>query len=477
VLPHQQMHGYVEIATEDPGFATLSSGEPQDVPKKSHGFLRTVVESNVFQMCIGTVIAANAVVIGMETDHPDFWIWPILEDLLLATFIGELVARLWAYGFDEFFNTHCSEFHWNVFDFAVVATGATERALALVSLTESAASHAGKPVFIAMVMRTFRLLRILRIFRMFHLLKQLHLLATGLFDALSSMFWMMVLCGLLVYVCAIVLTRLVGRADESDPLAPFKKQYFGSMSATMLTLFQLMAYPDMEKFKVIYNSSPVLQCFFVLLITFGAFTIVSILTGVVSESMVERGKARQDERQTDREHRLSSFVKQVRKVLQEHDDNGKGFLARNHFIACKEDILKICHDQCMDIRSRDLDALFDLVDYEDCGTIEIEEVLYGMVQLSSDVRPMTIMELRRIVVRGLHRVNQHVASLDVRMQQMDQCLHEVHSAVCPKGSSHTPDATVSPVREAVLPIPTLDPPPIGLQWSPPAASGASCFER
>lgn len=284
-----------------------------------------------------------------------------------------------------------------------------------------------------------------------------------------------------MYVCAIVLTRLVGRAPESDPLAPFKNQYFGSMTASMLTLFQIMAFPDMEKFKVIYNSDPLLIFFFVFLITFGAFTVVSILTGVVSESMVERGKAQHDDRQTEREHRLGSFVKQVRRVLQEHDENGKGFLARNHFIACKEEILKVCREQCMDIRSRDLDALFDLVDYEDCGTIEIEEVLYGMVQLSSDVRPMTIMELRRIVVRGLHSVNQHVASLETRMQQMDQCLREVHSAVCTGGPVPTADATVSSVREANPPIPMLDPPPTGLQWSPAASvlppPHASTFAR
>ncbi|CAJ1414637.1 unnamed protein product, partial [Effrenium voratum] len=58
-------------------------------------------------------------------------------------------------------------------------------------------------------------------------------------------------------------------------------------------------------------------------------------------------------------------------------------------------VLSLCETDSMNLRGKDLDAIFDLVDYEDSGIVEIEELLYGMVQVSAELRPMSILELKR----------------------------------------------------------------------------------
>merc|ERR1712151_1264181 len=93
-----------------------------------------------------------------------------------------------------------------------------------------------------------------------------------------------------------------------------------------------------------------------------------------------------------------------------------------------------------------VEAMFELVDYESNGRIEIEELLYGMVQLSSEVRPMSIMELRRIVVRGLHGVNQQIAGMDARLRLMDNHLRELLAATRASSAPITPSSATQQLQ-------------------------------
>ena len=46
-------------------------------------------------------------------------------------------------------------------------------------------------------------------------------------------------------------------------------------------------------------------------------------------------------------------------------------------------------------------------------------LLYAVVQLNFEVRPMAVMELRRLVVRGIHGISEQMTAVDARMQMMD----------------------------------------------------------
>jgi len=379
-------------------------------------------ESTSFQTAVGLVITANAVVIGMETDlstAKSYEIYQILEDLFLLIFVAELSLRVCAHGIVEFFASTNPDINWNLFDFSLVSIGVVDRCISIL------AQEGKSPRFFIILMRVFRLLRILRIFRIFRVLKQLYLLAMGFFDAVSSVIWVSLICALILYICAIILTRLVGRPSEDDPLALVKQEYFGSVVASMQTLFQLMAFPDMEKFQPVYRDNPSLQAFFIMFVVFGAFTMVSVLTGVITEGMLEKSKGRQEERRFERERARSQFIRKARKVFQAHSGSDCSFIDKRQFDTCKDKVLALCEGDFMDMRPKDLDAMFDLVDYEGSGIIEIEELLYGMVQLSGELRPMSILELRRSFARGLHAVNQQVSLIDSRMQMMDARLQEV----------------------------------------------------
>ncbi|CAE8649205.1 unnamed protein product, partial [Polarella glacialis] len=214
----------------------------------SRGRAQDVIESRFFNIVIGAVIVANAIVIGLETDNEGFWLYPMLEDIFLGTFVVELSARICVRGLCSFWSTSNPDFNWNLFDFVLVGIGVADRGLVSLRAAQvSGSHHASSSLFL--VLRTFRLLRILRIFRIFRVLKQMYLQAISFASAVGSVLGVGSLVLLIVYICGIVITRLYGNAEPDDPLALVKQEYFGTVGASMLTLFQLMAFPDMERFQ------------------------------------------------------------------------------------------------------------------------------------------------------------------------------------------------------------------------------------
>lgn len=399
------------------------SGDHDQDEGPSTGMQR-LLEHTVFQSAIGVIIAANAIVIGLETDMQGNPLWPVLEDTFLVIFAVELSLRLWAYGCQKYFNSDRQDFAWNVFDFGIVGIGLFERIGSL--LQPAGAKPEGNARFFAMLMRSFRLLRILRIFRIFRVLKQLYLLAMGFFDAISSVWWVTMICGLGIYICGIMLTRLVGRPapGDSQELSHIRSTNFGTIPQSMNTLFRLMAFPDLGPFSPVLEANPGLGGFFIGWVIFGNFTAVSVLTGVVTESMLEKSKLRQDEKRFERERLHEEFVAKARQIFQDTCD-GSSCMDKQQLNECKSQVLDLCSETLVPVTRQDLEAMFDLVDYEGTGVVEIEELLYCLLQLFSELKPMAIMELRRSMVRGLFQVNRQVASLDTKMELMDAKLTEV----------------------------------------------------
>merc|ERR1719408_21086 len=187
-------------------------------------------------MTIGAVITANAVVIGLETDirgHAN--LWQELEDAFLLIFLLELLFKLCIYGCGGFFTN--ADRSWNIFDFLIVTLGVTDRVVSHIAPQKGSGAR-----FFVLLMRTFRLLRLLRIIRIFRLMKQLFLLANSMVEAASAVFWVSVLSVLILYVAAVVVTRLVGQpglgAHDAPLLDEFRVEHFGTVPTSMLTLFQ-----------------------------------------------------------------------------------------------------------------------------------------------------------------------------------------------------------------------------------------------
>lgn len=180
------------------------------------------VDASWFQSIVGVVISANALIEGFETDY-DLEIWFWVEQALLIFFVLELTARIGRHG-KAFLDPEVR--FGNLIDFGIVMAGVIDTWVGpafeeLQSLyNHSRASHKRNPLLQAMGI--LRMLRIIRLVRLVKIVQPLYRLATGVFEAMQGMFWVLVFLAMLLYAVAVVCTRLIGHGtvfgdEESVP--------------------------------------------------------------------------------------------------------------------------------------------------------------------------------------------------------------------------------------------------------------------
>lgn len=213
------------------------------------------IESARVQRAIVVLILINAVTLGLETSATVMArIGPLLTALdrvILAVFVLEIAGKLYAWRW-RFFRDP-----WNVFDFAVVG-------VALVPASGPLA-----------VLRT---LRVLRVLRLVSTMPQLRFVVESLLHAVPGIGAIAGLLGLLFYVFAVMATGLYA---ERFP------EWFGSVGASLYTLFQIMTLESwsMGIVRPVMEVHPYAWAFFVPFILLATFTMLNLFIAIIVNTM------------------------------------------------------------------------------------------------------------------------------------------------------------------------------------------------
>lgn len=231
--------------------------------------LARLTESAAFNYGSLVLILLSAVILGFETNRELYaanqTFFANLDRLILGLFTVELALRVMArlprpqtYFRDS----------WNVFDCVIV----------LVCFLPLSGQYAA----------VLRLLRVLRTLRLLTHLPKLRLIVETMLRSLSSMGYIAMLLGLLFYIYGVVAVFYFGAA------AP---QYFGSLPATLLTLFQIVTLEGwVEILKELRVSFPVAgPLFMISFIVFGTMIVLNLFIGVIVNSLAEAQNDSRDE--------------------------------------------------------------------------------------------------------------------------------------------------------------------------------------
>jgi len=210
---------------------------------------------------ITTLIIINAITLGLETSTVAMdAVGPfllLLDRVILAVFVVELVAKLYAYRF-AFFRSG-----WNVFDFVIVG-------IALMPATGTLS-----------VLRAFRILRVLRLFSVVPAMRRV---IQALLHAIPGMTSVVALLSVVFYVAAVLATKLFGLAPgaSSDVV-----EWFGSIGASMYTLFQIMTLESwsMGIVRPVMAEFPLAWLFFVPFIILTSFAVLNLFIGIIVDAM------------------------------------------------------------------------------------------------------------------------------------------------------------------------------------------------
>lgn len=249
--------------------------------------LVTFLTSRLWEQVIITIIIINSVVLGLMTYPAIMSVYgPVLHVLdlaILAVFVAELVLRIYAFG-PRFFRDP-----WSLFDLTVVA-------IAVIPATGP--------------FQVLRALRILRVLRLVSTMPALRRVVGGLVSALPGMSSILVLMAMLFYVSAVMATNLFG---QSFP------DWFGSLTASLYTLFQVMTLESwsMGIVRPVMEVYPQAWAFFVPFILLSTYAVLNLFIGVIVSAMQEDYEsAASADRQTLHEDQ-AAVLKEVRALRSE----------------------------------------------------------------------------------------------------------------------------------------------------------------
>ena len=213
------------------------------------------VEAPRVQNFIIALIILNAVILGMETSPAIMErIGPVLltlDSIILGVFVVEIGLKLIAQG-PGFFRRG-----WNIFDFLVVG-------IALVP--------ASGPLAV------LRALRILRVLRLLSMLPRLRFVVEALLHSLPGIGSIALLMVVVYYVAAVMATGLFG---ASHP------EWFGDLSRSMYTLFQIMTLESwsMGIVRPVMETHPYAWLFFIPFILIATFTVLNLFIAIIVDAM------------------------------------------------------------------------------------------------------------------------------------------------------------------------------------------------
>ena len=236
----------------------LVKGLKQDVNTDS---IKQSIESKSFEWAITALILLNAVIMGMETNpalvESAGHLLHSLDQMLLLVFTVELLLRLQVY------RTGFFKDGWSLFDSAIIV-------IAWLPATGG--------------LSVLRALRILRILRLVSIIPSLRKVVTGLICALPGMGSIVMLLSLVYYIFAVMGVNLFGQEFP---------QWFGSLSSSAYTLFQVMTLESwsMGIVRPIMEVYPYAWLFFIIFIVCTTFTVLNLFIGIIVSAMTAEGEA------------------------------------------------------------------------------------------------------------------------------------------------------------------------------------------
>jgi len=226
------------------------------------------VESVSVQRFIIALILLNAITLGLETSQSlmvDYGgLLHALDRIILTAFVLEILLKLYAAGL-RFFRDP-----WNVFDFIVVG----------IALVPSAGPLA-----------VLRALRVLRVLRLISAVPRLRFVVEALLHAVPGISSIAGLMLILMYVFGVMATGLFG---DRFP------EWFGSVGASMYTLFQVMTLESwsMGIVRPVMGEYAWAWVFFIPFILVATFTMLNLFIGIIVDTMqTMHGAEHEEERE------------------------------------------------------------------------------------------------------------------------------------------------------------------------------------
>jgi len=314
----------------------------------------------------------------------------------------------------KYFLVYSDNRNWNWFDFALVTMSFFD----IISIaTNGGASTVG------MGLKTIKMLRIVRVVRVFRFFSKLSQLALMIIDSIKSLVWALIMLGIVIYVFAIFFTNLSSdfvKLKNNDTQALVVAEHFGSLWLTLFTLFHsmlngiswyripiaLMTIPDW--------TGPVLAFGFMGYLSFTMLAVLNIITGVFVDNAVETARTQREFLVQKEMEVKEQWLKEMRSIFLEMDADGSGTVNKDEILEFVNDDRVHYYLTALGLDVHDTERLFELLDENRDGELDVDEFLAGCLRLKGMARSIDVYSL-------IHQSRQVCR----RLEDIDNVLHDM----------------------------------------------------
>jgi len=392
----------------------------------------------VLEPAICIVLVINAFLIGVNLDvHRDWEGWNYVDMLFIAIYLGELLLKIHLLGWADFIERQNRFF--NFFDVVIIIIAMIG---AVLQFMQSGEVH--HSIVVVRLVRLARVARIVRLFR-FEIFKELLVMIACLISGLRTLMWAFVLLFFAVYPMSLVLTQFIGHVEEDQ----YMKELFETVPRSMLTVFRCVigdcnysngtpAVLDLvDRYGMLWIPMYVTV---MLIITFGLFNLImaifvdNALTDAKRQERAEKlrrlkDRALQKEATAKLLELLWGYVLEEQ-AAQNKDNNANAVdglasagiqqmrnvsVTKGVFQTFLSDREVIQNLERLDVPEEERLDLFDVLDANGNGSIQMDELINGVIKLRGDPRRSDIIHVL-LVLR----------SLQEEMQDFRDFVHGVH---------------------------------------------------
>eukprot|EP00929_Paragymnodinium_shiwhaense_P001140 TRINITY_DN101365_c0_g1_i1.p1 TRINITY_DN101365_c0_g1~~TRINITY_DN101365_c0_g1_i1.p1 ORF type:complete len:703 (-),score=151.88 TRINITY_DN101365_c0_g1_i1:123-2231(-) len=329
------------------------------------------IRSSKFDYLMGTFILANTIFIGIQIDQKARALqdgsgesentkgFMYTETVFALIFLLELLCRLIV-----FHKRFCCS-GWNLFDAVVVLSALLEECI---KYGIGGDTIAGKLSLFRLV-RVFKLLRTLRIIRVVRAFRELRIVLMSIITCVRQLFWTLCLLFTAIYfVSLIILSELTTASDTpfaaSLPGGELRRQYFGNLPRTLLTIFQCTSFGLQweEMSTSLEHLMDYMSVVWIAYMGFVVFAFSNTVTGIFVDQSIRMSQ--DDQRnvmleQAAGQEKMLGYLRQ--KLLKKAQANQETWINASTFQAALRDDYVRAYFKKADLDVRDLFTFFDLV--------------------------------------------------------------------------------------------------------------------
>jgi len=354
---------------------------------KCYKVAKMVLMHKWFDNAMGLIILANSVSIGIDQhlriQGETSLIADSAETVFLVIYVLELALR--------FYVMRCSALldGWVRFDTLCVVVGVVMEWV-IGPLLKTLTLQNIAPV---QILRTARLARLLKTVRVVKKFRQLWMLIRSFMLSFYMVLYTLATLALILYVLAIFgveLIRLHPSYEESGE-TEYKKAaetYFSSLPTAMLSLVQFVCMDSIGAiYKPMIEARSSLAIYFMSVILIVAIVYMNIVTAVLVNGSLEQAAQDKELMAQEVEKQKKSNLRHLFGVFHRLDHDNSGQVDRQEMIhASPED--RALLDQLLGIT--DPLEVFDLLDEDGGGTLDIDEFCEGLYECSVSKHPIII---------------------------------------------------------------------------------------